>query len=290
MSSHYDDHRRPELYITGEISQVARRRNGAFADVSPVKIVGWSSKVVALKRPRYSDDESLNQKMILALEKEITALQLVTHPHIIKFHGLIREFAMPCIVMPWLEKGNLRQHLKGNPSVDKRSILGQIADALAHLHSGSATVDKSIIIHGDIHAGNILIDDRGNALLGDFGLCKLVAPGDIASLSQRRGIPDGVILYMAPELHDAGARRSTASDVFAFGILISETYNSGNVPALTSHPNGDNATINALRLGDRPLQGQGMGTMWKLACDCWAASPAARPGMRAVHARIKGHS
>lgn len=287
MTSRYDGHQRTELYLTCEFKQIAKRRTGSFADVYPVKIAGQSSNLVfALKKPRCSDDEAFNQKMRGALEKEITALQLVDHPHIIKFYGLVTEFELPCVLTPWFERGNLRRHLRSHPDVDKRRILSQVAAALAHLHSGSATPDGSIIIHGDIHAGNILIDDDGNALLGDFGLCKLVPPGDLASLSQRFGMPHGAVFYMAPELHNAGARRSTASDAFAFGILIAATYNAGTTPTLASRPKGDTEIITALRAGERPSEVRGMGRMWQIACECWSQSPQQRPSMNSVRAKI----
>ncbi|EJD51677.1 kinase-like protein, partial [Auricularia subglabra TFB-10046 SS5] len=224
-----------------------------------------------------------------SLEKEITALKLVQHPHVLRFYGLVSWFAEPCIVMPWIENGSLRQYLKKHPDAERATILSHVARALAHLHSGTAIPGGKILIHGDLHAGNVLIDDDGTALLGDFGLCKLVVPGAQASLSQRHVRPHGYVAYMAPELHDKDVPRSRATDVFAFGILIFETY-AGVLPTQLGPSN--EAIIGAVRGGKRPQRGAvthaGLTDgMWRLACDCWKHDPGQRPTMEEAVERIR---
>ncbi|EJD51675.1 kinase-like protein [Auricularia subglabra TFB-10046 SS5] len=286
----YLDSTSPSLYISGDVQHLNRPRFGSFGDVFPVKIVGWSDVQVAIKCMRYSEDDENRDAMNRSLEKEITALKLVEHPHVLRFYGLVRYFGDPCIVMPWIEHGSLRRYLKTHSEANRTKILAQVALALAHLHSGTAVPEGEIIIHGDIHAGNILIDNDGTALLGDFGLCKLVPPGAEASLSLRSGRPHGDIAYMAPELHGLDARRSRATDVFAFGILIFETY-AGSSP--TQLGPTKEAIVQALSDGTRPQRAEIAradltDAIWGLACDCWKHTPGERPTMDHVVERIRG--
>lgn len=97
----------------------------------------------------------------------------------------------------------------------------------------------------------------------------------------------GLLVYQAPELHEDDGT-SLASDVFAFGMLIVETY-SGRRPlarALT-----DLAAIIELYKTKRPSRDEiaredFTESMWKLAEDCWAHKPSERPAMTSVHARL----
>ena len=68
------------------------------------------------------------------------------------------------------------------------------------------------IIHRDIKASNILLDDKFNPLVGDFGLAKLIPEG-----STHKG---GVSGYAAPKI--ISGKVSESCDVFSFGILIFE--------------------------------------------------------------------
>jgi len=60
-------------------------------------------------------------------------------------------------------------------------IAGAIASAVAHLH-------RQGLLHGDLYAHNILVDDRGNAMLGDFGAASFLAPGSSADTEKLQQI------------------------------------------------------------------------------------------------------
>jgi serine/threonine protein kinase len=84
-----------------------------------------------------------------------------------------------------------------------------MASALSYLHSNG-------IVHGDIKGNNVLASPNGDALLCDFGLAKLVGSQTSGS---RRG--SGALRWESPELLD-GQTKSTASDIWAFGMTIYE--------------------------------------------------------------------
>lgn len=131
--------------------------------------------------------------------------------------------------------------------------------------------------------GNVLIDSEGNAMLADFGLCKIVPPGHIASLTNFQGERQGKYPYLAPELHEAGVVRSTATDVFAFAILVWEVYT--GTPPFPNLGGGAISSMVRLSRGDRPRRSEVLdasfsGTLWRLVSGCWAQDPSARPTMQ----------
>ena len=89
---------------------------------------------------------------------------------------------------------------------------------LAYLHSEG-------IVHGDIHAGNVLVDENGTARLADFGL-SLLSQGTAYNYGSQHG--GGVIRFSAPELFEPeqfglqSSRQTFQSDVYAFACICVE--------------------------------------------------------------------
>lgn len=102
------------------------------------------------------------------------------------------------------------------PSLDwnmrKRIALGA-ARGLVYLHE---QCDPKII-HRDVKAANVLLDDYCEAIVGDFGLAKLMDHTDSHVTTAVRG----TVGHIAPEYLSTG-QSSEKTDVFGFGILLLE--------------------------------------------------------------------
>lgn len=90
------------------------------------------------------------------------------------------------------------------------SLLGKIADALAHAHARG-------IVHRDVKPSNIMIDAAARPVLLDFGLAR----ADTDATLTRTGALIGSVPYMAPEQVRSG-RVDARADVFAFGSVLFE--------------------------------------------------------------------
>jgi serine/threonine protein kinase len=104
----------------------------------------------------------------------------------------------------------------GKPALDwhtrKRIAVGA-ARGLLYLHE---QCDPKII-HRDVKAANVLLDDCHEAVVGDFGLAKLLDHGDSHVTTAVRG----TVGHIAPEYLSTG-QSSEKTDVFGFGILLLE--------------------------------------------------------------------
>ena len=89
---------------------------------------------------------------------------------------------------------------------DSMRIAIQVAEGMRHLHTR-----KPPIVHRDLKSHNVLLDQRGEAKLCDFGLVNT------------REVTAGTPNYMAPELF-LSKPNSSAVDVFAFGVLLNEMW------------------------------------------------------------------
>nr|GMD97961.1 protein NSP-INTERACTING KINASE 3-like isoform X2 [Ipomoea batatas]GMD98824.1 protein NSP-INTERACTING KINASE 3-like isoform X2 [Ipomoea batatas] len=111
---------------------------------------------------------------------------------------------------------DLNDHVHGRPVLDwsrrKRIALGT-ARGLVYLHE---QCDPKII-HRDVKAANILLDEDFEAVVGDFGLAKLLDHRESHVSTAVRG----TVGHIAPEYLSTG-QSSEKTDVFGFGILLLE--------------------------------------------------------------------
>lgn len=154
-------------------------------------------------------------------EQEAKVIAKLQHPHILPVHDFGEAESYTYIVMPLVETGTLADLLKTNPSLPLqriRRIAIQVGDALDYAHSQG-------VIHRDVKPSNILIDRRGNCLLTDFGIAKMVE--GTRHFTQTGGIV-GTPHYMSPE-QGSGGELTPASDIYSMGVVIYEMA-TGRVP------------------------------------------------------------
>lgn len=175
-------------------------------------------RFVALKiLPRqYANDPEFTGRF----EQEAKVIAKLQHPHILPVHDFGQADGYTFLVMPLVESGTLADLLKGFslPAGRIRTIISQVGDALDYAHSQG-------LIHRDVKPSNILIDRRGNCLLTDFGIAKMVE--GTKHFTATGGIL-GTPTYMSPE-QGMGEKLTQTSDVYSLGVVLYELA-TGKVP------------------------------------------------------------
>jgi eukaryotic-like serine/threonine-protein kinase len=220
------------------------------------------------------DDLADDPEALRRFEREARTASSLNHPHICTIHDFGEEDGRPYIVMELVEGETLEERL-GDGRVSPGDALRwgiQIADALETAHTRG-------IVHRDVKPSNIMIDERGNAKVLDFGLARFFTDDTLATRETMAGAVLGTIPYMAPEQlsgKDADAR----TDLFALGVVI-HTMFSGRHPFLRETTA---ATVRAI-LEEKPSPLTESPSMDRVLKKLMAKDPARRPSSAAEAAR-----
>ncbi|KAG6766395.1 hypothetical protein POTOM_030475 [Populus tomentosa] len=156
----------------------------------------------------------------IQFQTEVETISLAVHRNLLRLSGFCTTENERLLVYPYMPNGSvasqLRDHTHDRPALDwarrKRIALGT-ARGLLYLHE---QCDPKII-HRDVKAANILLDEDFEAVVGDFGLAKLLDHRDSHVTTAVRG----TIGHISPEYLSTG-QSSEKTDVFGFGILLLE--------------------------------------------------------------------
>lgn len=139
-------------------------------------------------------------------QREASIIESFDDPGIVRMKGRFQAFRSYFMVLEYCEGVSLDLMLKKSgplPVPEFKRVIAQLARALAYAHERG-------IVHRDIKPSNVMLTDRGEVKLMDFGVANPVDSEDVS------GRVTGTPQYMAPEqLH--GERVDTKADLFGLG-------------------------------------------------------------------------
>ncbi|OUZ99360.1 Protein kinase domain [Macleaya cordata] len=178
-------------------------------------VLGDNTKI-AVKR--LTDYESPGGEQ--AFLREVEMISVAVHKNLLRLIGFCTTPSERLLVYPFMQNLSVAYRLReikpGEPVLDwptrKRVALGT-ARGLEYLHEHC----NPKIIHRDVKAANVLLDEDFEAVVGDFGLAKLVDVRKTNVTTQVRG----TMGHIAPEYLSTG-KSSERTDVFGYGIMLLE--------------------------------------------------------------------
>ncbi|XP_058650417.1 serine/threonine-protein kinase BRSK1 isoform X1 [Onychostoma macrolepis] len=154
--------------------------------------------------------EKLSESVLMKVEREIAILKLIEHPHVLKLHDVYENNKYLYLVLEHVSGGELFDYLvkKGRLTPkEARKFFRQIISALDFCHSHS-------ICHRDLKPENLLLDERNNIRIADFGMASLQV-GD-SLLETSCGSPH----YACPEVIRGEKYDGRRADVWSCGVIL----------------------------------------------------------------------
>ncbi|XP_010943349.1 L-type lectin-domain containing receptor kinase SIT2-like isoform X1 [Elaeis guineensis] len=255
-------------------------------------VLPTSKMEVAVKRVSHESRQGMREFVA-----EIVSIGNLRHRNLVQLLGYCRRKGELLLVYDYMPNGSLDRFLYDQEKTtldwnQRFRVIKGVASGLLYLHEDW----EKVVIHRDIKASNILLDNEMNGRLGDFGLARLYDHGTDPQTTHIVG----TMGYLAPELARTG-KATTITDVFAFGAFILEV-------ACGKRPIEVNAEREHIVLVDWVLENWRRGTIretrdprlgedyvveemelvLKLGLLCSHPLPAARPTMRQVMQYLDG--
>ncbi|GAB4831011.1 hypothetical protein Ancab_005024 [Ancistrocladus abbreviatus] len=215
---------------TNNFSDSNRLGGGGFGNVYKGKLS--NGQEVAVKR--LSKDSEQGD---LQFKNEVLLVAKLQHRNLVRLLGFCLEGIERLLIYEFVPNKSL-EHFLFDPIkrtyldwATRYKIIEGIARGLLYLHEDS----RLLIIHRDLNASNILLDEEMNPKISDFGMARLFMPdqtqGDTTKIVGTYG-------YMAPEylLH---GKFSIKTDVFSFGVLILEIISGQKMSSFCNEQNGE---------------------------------------------------
>lgn len=208
----------------GQYAVTAQIGKGGMATVYRATQASMKRSVAIKVLPRSLTHE---ERFLERFYREVEIVASLQHPHILPVYDFGEYDGIPYIVMAYMSGGTLADLISQGPmdSQETIRIVEEMADALDYAHSKG-------VIHRDFKPNNVLLDEKRNTYLTDFGLAKI---GETPSQLTGTGIL-GTPNYMAPEQADSNTL-TPAADVYALGVTIFQML-TGRVPYEAATPLG----------------------------------------------------
>lgn len=154
--------------------------------------------------------EKLSESVLMKVEREIAIMKLIEHPHVLGLFDVYENKKYLYLVLEHVSGGELFDYLvkKGRLTPkEARRFFRQIISALDFCHSHN-------ICHRDLKPENLLLDDKNNIRVADFGMASLQVEGSMLETSC--GSPH----YACPEVIRGEKYDGRKADVWSCGVIL----------------------------------------------------------------------
>ncbi|XP_038705280.1 serine/threonine-protein kinase STY46-like isoform X2 [Tripterygium wilfordii] len=232
----------------------------------------YCSQDVAIK---VLSTDHLSEKLQREFAQEVFIMRKVRHKNVVRFIGYCSRPPSLCIVTEYMTGGSMHDFLHKQKGVlELPSLLGVAID----VSKGMNYLHQNNIIHRDLKAANLLMDENGVVKVADFGVARVKPQSGIMTAET------GTYRWMAPEVIEHRPYDHKA-DVFSFGIVMWELL-TGKLPYENMTPL--QAAVGVVQQGLRPtIPRHTHPELLALLESCWLQDPSLRPEFSEIVERLQ---
>ncbi|XP_017606983.1 serine/threonine-protein kinase STY46-like [Gossypium arboreum] len=209
--------------------------------------------------------EHLNENLRREFTQEVNIMRKIQHKNVVQFFGACTTPPNLCIVTEFMSGGSIYDLLHKQKSGFKLPLLLKLA---IDVSEGMSYLHQNGIMHRDLKAANLLMDENGVVKIADFGVARVQAQPGVMTAET------GTYRWMAPEVIEHKPYDHKA-DVFSFGVVLWEML-TGKLPYENLTPL--QAAVGVVQKGLRPVIPQYTRPKFvELLERCWQQDPSLRP-------------
>lgn len=184
--------------------------------------VVWLARDDELERDvalKFLPELIIRDRAVLSDMKRETRRSLeLTHKNIVRIHDFVYDDQSGCISMEYVDGDTLSNLRVDKPRkvfepIELADWASQLCDALDYAHNHAR------IIHRDLKPSNLMVNQRGDLKVADFGIARSLNES-VTALTMQRG-RSGTLLYMSPQQIE-GERGSHLDDIYSLGASLYE--------------------------------------------------------------------
>ncbi|XP_016949647.1 tyrosine-protein kinase Src42A isoform X4 [Drosophila biarmipes] len=208
---------------------------------------------------------------------EAQIMKKLRHTKLIQLYAVCTVEEPIYIITELMKHGSLLEYLQGKGRSLKMQTL---IDMAAQIAAGMAYLESQNYIHRDLAARNVLVGDGNIVKIADFGLARLIKEDEYEARVGAR-FP---IKWTAPEAANY-SKFSIKSDVWSFGILLTELVTYGRIP----YPGMTNAEVlTQVEHGYRmPQPPNCEPRLYEIMLECWHKDPMRRPTFETLQWKLE---
>src|SRR6478735_1915884 len=243
--------------------------------------VVWLARDEELERNvalKFLPELIVHDRAVLGDMKRETRRSLdLTHKNIVRIYDFVTSEQSGCISMEYIDGDTLSNLRADKPHKvfephELADWTSQLCDALDYAHNHAK------IIHRDLKPANLMVNQRGDLKVSDFGIARSLSDS-VSMLTMERG-RSGTLVFMSPQQLD-GERGSPLDDIYSFGATMYELitskppFSSGNIDRQIREKI---PPLMAERRKDLEVEGEMIDDVWeKVIASCLAKNPDRRP-------------
>jgi len=187
---------------------------GAFGAVFLMEdLMVNESLILKFINPQLLSDESIIKRFVY----ELRFARRITHPNVIRIYDMISFGRSPAIAMEYFPSHTLATELGDSTPLETACALRFLRD----ICSGMSCAHEANVVHRDLKPSNILINERNEVKIVDFGVA--AATSQMDTRLTRTGLLIGTPTYMAPE-QVMGRPVDSRTDIYSLGVIMYEAF------------------------------------------------------------------